>query len=386
VSMHNYKSDFDGIVPPKQPGTFTTPGNVPNISDGRFRINDEFIAKNPQIVQDCLNEGFTWEHISAASTPIYKQATIDMIKDPKRIDPIVRKGMTEASASGGALVPLEWITPILAKPGTQLLQSRVTTVPTTTNFSRHPRIKTTDARYPAYPVVASWAGETPASPAEQGANLTVEQIDLAAHELYSYGQMSISLAEDTRAPQLLTEIFNRTVSATTDLALISGDGSSQPYGITEAVSGTPVISNTTTGSAGTITYDDMVNVYYSLPEQYRATACFLCNSNTLKVLAKIKDSQGLPVIQPNAAGTSPHGQIFGRDILVSQFLPDPSTGNIALYVGDWSVAYVMIDRLAPTIRFLDQSGFKNGVYEAVLRCRRGGRVLFPDAARGLKLA
>lgn len=387
MSIHNFSSPTDGIVPAKTPGlTFETKGNHPNIADQRYRIDDRFIDENPQIVADCLREGFTIEHVSAASTPIYKASIVEMVKDPHRIGPIVRKGMTEGNASGGALVPIQWIEPILAKPGTQLLQSRVTTVPTATLTTRHPRVKTTDARYPAYPVVASWAGETPASPAEQGANLTVEQIDLAAHELYCYGQVSISLAEDTRAPQLLTDIFNRTVATTTDNALITGDGTDRPYGINEAVSGTPVISSTTTGTAGTIVYDDIVNVYYSLPEQYRATSAFLCNSNTLKALAKIKDSQGLPIIQPNASGTSPHGTIFGRDILVSQFLPDPTTGNIALYVADWSQTYVMTQRLAPTVRILDQPGYKNGVYECVLRCRRGGRVLFPDAARSLKLA
>lgn len=384
---HNFSSPADGIMPATVPGeSFTTKGNVPAISNPLYRIDDSFIANNQHLVDDCIREGFTIEHVSAASTPIYKRSFVDMIKDPTRIGPIVRKAMNEASASGGALVPVQWIEPILAKPGTQLLQSRVNTVPTFTLTTRHPRVKTTDARYPAYPVVASWAGETPASLADQGSNLTVEQIDLAAHELYCYGAVSISLAEDTNVGSMLIDIFNRTVATTTDNALITGDGTDRPYGINEAVSGTPVISSTTTGSAGTIVYDDIVNVYYSIPEQYRATSAFLCNSNTLKALAKIKDSQGLPIIQPNASGTSPHGTIFGRDILVSQFLPDPSTGNIALYVGDWAQTYTLTQRLAPTVRILDQPGLKNGVYEAVLRCRRGGRVLFPDAARSLKLA
>lgn len=359
--------------------------NIPKITDRRFLIDDDWIESNPAIIKSCLDEGFSAENIAAASTLDYRRGVVDLLRDPSRTpSEIVRKGMTEAGG-GSALVPIQWIPAVMGSPGTYMLQSRVNIMPVTTRISRTPRLKSTDSRYTAYPVVASWAGETPASPTDQSSNLTIEMIEVTASELYCYGGISISLAEDSNALTILPEIFRRSVATATDEALVSGDGSNKPFGINEASGGVPLIGSVTTGSAGAISYDDLVNTYFAVPEQYRATSAWLTSSASLKLVSKVKDSQGLPVLQPNASGGG-HGQIFGRDVLVSEFLPAPTTGNVAIYCGDFKTGYVMTERLAPTIRVLDQPGYKNGVYEAVLRCRRGGRLVFPDAIRSIKIA
>ena len=382
-------------------GHYPQPGMVhPGLVNKAYRPE---IEPKGETVEAYLAEGYSLDTIEKACTPAYKREILKFMRSGGRdyagAGDIVRKAFTEGVAAGtagggAALVPIQWSELIMTPPQAGMLQDAVRTIPTTTLTTRFPRVKTTDNKYPAYPVTVSWGGETPASPTDQGSNMTVEQIDINVNEVWAYGLFSISLLEDNAygLSTLIPDIFQKSLAVATDLAIISGSGSSQPYGLTES-SVVTQITATTTGAV--ITYQDLINMFYQTPQQFRTEGAWLMNSATLGAIAGLVDSQSRPLFLPNYGfiGATPgggttwaNGSLLGRPIIISENVPSLSAtaGTLPLYYADWKSAYYMLDRVSPTIKVNDQPAYKNGSYEFVLRARRGGRVVQPNAIRVLK--
>lgn len=391
--VYDVKATPGGYVP--QPGMFKVNLTNKNLIPA--------IEPKPETVEAYLSEGYSEETITKACTPQFTREVLKFMRSGGRdyagAGELVRKAFTEGVAAGtagggAALVPIQWSELIMTPPQAGMLQDAVRTIPTTTLTTRFPRVKTTNNIYPAYPVTVSWGGETPASPTDQGSNLTVEQIDINVNEVWAYGLFSISILEDNAygLSTLIPDIFQKSLAVATDAAIIAGTGSSQPYGLTETGVVTQITA-TTTGAV--ITYQDVINMFYQTPQQFRATGAWLMNSSTLGAIASLVDTQNRPLFLPNYGfiGATPgggttwaNGSLLGRPIIISENMPSLSVtaGTLPLYYGDFKAAYYMLDRVSPTIKVNDQPAYKNGSYEFVLRARRGGRVVQPNAIRVLK--
>lgn len=388
----------------------TPPGHTPQpgMILGSYKVNIVQKAFLPEIepkgatVEAYLAEGYSLETIEKACTPEYKREIIKFMRSGGRdyagAGDIVRKAFTEGVAAGtagggAALVPIQWSELIMTPPMAGMLQDSIRTIPTTALTTRFPRVKTSDSKYPAYPVTVTWGGETPASPTDQGSNLTVEQIDINVNEVYAYGLFSISLLEDNAygLSTLIPDIFQKSLMVATDAAIVSGSGSSQPYGLTESNTLTTITGTVATGDK--IGYKDLTALFYGTPQQFRTNGAWLMNSTTLGKLANLLDSSNRPIFLANYGfiGDVPgggsswlNGSLLGRPIIISENVADlATTGNRALYYADFKSLYYMLDRVSPTIKVNDQPAYKNGAYEFVLRARRGGRIVQPNAGRVL---
>jgi len=385
-------------------GTFPQPGMI----NGNYRVTIANKAFVPEIepkshtIEAYLADGYSHDTIEKACTPAYKREILKFMhsggRDYSGAGEIVRKAFSEGVAAGtagggAALVPIQWAELIMTPPMAGMLQGAVRTIPTSVLTTRFPRVKTTDVKYPAYPVTVSWGGELPSSPSDQGSNLTVEQIDINVNEVWAYGLFSISLLEDNAygLSTLIPDIFQKSLMVATDAAIVSGSGSSQPYGLTESGVLTTVTGTVSTGDK--IAYKDLLNLFYGTPQQFRANGSWLMNSNTLKAISALQDSSNRPLFLPNYGfiGDTPgggsnwlNGSLLGRPIIISENVPDlTTTGNRGLYYADFNSMYYMLDRVSPTIKVNDQPAYKNGAYEFVLRARRGGRIVQPNAGRVL---
>lgn len=85
------------------------------------------------------------------------------------------------------------------------------------------------------------------------------------------------------------ELCSRKLRDTEETTFVAGDGSGKPTGIRSAnfASINQVGAN--------FDYDDLVNLFYELPEQYRQNAIFMTSSAGMKLLRKLKDLQGNPI-------------------------------------------------------------------------------------------
>jgi predicted phage gp36 major capsid-like protein len=90
-----------------------------------------------------------------------------------------------------------------------------------------------------------------------------------------------------------------TASWVKEEAFFVGDGSKKPTGILADTGGAPVAK--TTASATAVTFDEVLDLLYSLKTPYRAKASFVTNDSTMKMLRKLKDSNGQYLWQPSTS-------------------------------------------------------------------------------------
>jgi HK97 family phage major capsid protein len=125
-----------------------------------------------------------------------------------------------------------------------------------------------------------------------------------------------------------------------DSVFILGTGVGMPMGIvTEAAQGN--IVSVQSGAANAQTYAGLVNLWKELPAQYRMRASWLMNSVTCGQLALLEDTVGNPIFPTNEIPSV----LFGRPMVISEFMPDGDTdGNNAIIFGDFSF-YGIADRM-----------------------------------------
>jgi HK97 family phage major capsid protein len=117
---------------------------------------------------------------------------------------------------------------------------------------------------------------------------------------------------NTSSTNIINYISNlsaRSIVSTEETAFMAGDGSSKPTGLRLASMGTVA------QVGAKLEYDDLVNLYFTLGEQYRANSVFLTSTAGMKLIRKLKDNDNLPIFDTNV------GTIFGRPLIESTDIP-----------------------------------------------------------------
>ena len=87
--------------------------------------------------------------------------------------------------------------------------------------------------------------------------------------------------------QHLIRRFARNFGRAETNAFINGTGEQEPTGILNDTNGADVALTTTS-----ITYDDMISLYFSAKPEYRSRGVWLMNDETAMALRKLKDADG----------------------------------------------------------------------------------------------
>lgn len=115
-----------------------------------------------------------------------------------------------------------------------------------------------------------------------------------------------------------------------------GTGINQPEGIATGLSGGVPFAGATA-----ITTDELIDLQHVLDPAYRTgTQRWMFNDNTLKLLRKLKDSDGNYVWQPGMVQGAPD-VILGDPYIVNQAMPDPTSGNVSVLYGDFTRGYII---------------------------------------------
>jgi HK97 family phage major capsid protein len=100
-------------------------------------------------------------------------------------------------------------------------------------------------------------------------------------------------------------------------------------------------SNTvTTGTIATVKYADLVSLFAAVDPAFTDSSTFTMNSNTRSVLMQIVDTLGRPIFLPAVTSGAPD-TLFGRPVVLNQFLPNVATGNVAIQFGSYSDGYLL---------------------------------------------
>lgn len=157
--------------------------------------------------------------------------------------------------------------------------------------------------------------------------------------------------------------------------LTTGTGTGQPFGIvTGAASG----KVGTTGQTLTVTYDDLVDLEHSVDPAYRGRGSYMMHDQSLKVLRKLKDTQGRPIFVPGYESGNPGGapdRIMGRTIQISQEMPVMAANAKSILFGDFSkyIARRVMD--LTLFRMTDSAFTLNGQVGFVAFNRWGGNLI-----------
>ena len=145
----------------------------------------------------------------------------------------------------------------------------------------------------------------------------------------------------------------------------SGTGSTS--GLHSLATYDQLTTNGNTVGANNISYVDVINFIYALPQQYWTTnAKFVISPILLNAIRALRDSNGAPIFNRNE-GLSVDGivgTLLGFDVVVNKYCDTPSqttTGSAGtnslypMYFADWSRFHTIVDRLNMVMRRYDQT-------------------------------
>jgi HK97 family phage major capsid protein len=156
-----------------------------------------------------------------------------------------------------------------------------------------------------------------------------------------------------------------------------GTGSSQPRGIGVAAG---VGKTGATGTATSITYDDLVDLEHSVDPVYRTRAGvgYMMHDQSLKAVRKIKDTSGRPVFVPGYEQGNPGGapdRLLGRPIYISQEMPQMAANAKSVLFGDFK-SYIIREVMDLTLfRMTDSAYTLKGQVGFVAFNRQGGNLI-----------
>jgi hypothetical protein len=154
---------------------------------------------------------------------------------------------------------------------------------------------------------------------------------------------------------------------TTSTAAFGSSGTGSNTGLHSLATYDQLTTNGNTVGASNVTYKDLVNMVYALPQQYwTPNARWMVNNVFLSQVRGLTDQYGAPIFNRNE-GLSVDGivgQLLGFDVVVNSYVDAPAqatTGNAGTnslypaYFCDWSRFHTIIDRLNMVMRRYDQT-------------------------------
>lgn len=277
------------------------------------------------------------------------------------------------ATAGGNTVPTDFVTRLyehLIETAT-LLQAGATTFNTTSGENIEMPITTSHG--------------TAALVAESG---TIPQSDPAFGKrtlgAFKYGVLILAPSElltDTAVDLegYLARQAGRAVGNALGAHLVTGTGTAQPAGL---MNSTTLGVTTGTGVAGVPTFDNMIDLLYSVIGPYRNSpnAAWLIKDTTAGALRKLKDSSGRYLWEPSLTAGAPD-RILGYPVLTDPNVAATGVNNKSVAFGDLSTYYV---RLVNSVRFERSDDFKFDTDQVAFRCLIRGDGLLLDQSGAVK--
>lgn len=223
---------------------------------------------------------------------------------------------------------------------------------------------------------AKWTGEE-ALDVKEGID-DFKRYGIAAHRLAAIVRMGNEFSGDLQfdIEDYLTTAFAKKFAKAEDAAFIGGDGVNKPAGILHTEGGAEI--GVTSAATDSISFDELIRLYFSVKQDYRSNAVWLINDETALMLRSLKDDAGNFLWRGNAES------LMGRPVVISNAMPSIAPGVKPVAFGDFSYYWVVV-RFPLTTRALDEM--------FAVRNQRGylgyefldGRLIRPEAVKVLQM-
>jgi HK97 family phage major capsid protein len=167
---------------------------------------------------------------------------------------------------------------------------------------------------------------------------------------------------------------------TAEIAYMSGSGAGQPLGVfTASADGISTARDVSTGNTATeIKTDNLINVKYSIKQQYQAYLQWIFHRDAIKMIAKLKDGNGQYLWQPSIQAGQPD-RLSGIPLNMSEYAPNTfTTGLYVGILGDFK-NYWIVDSLAMEMQALVELYARTNQIDYIARMETDGMPVLEEA-------
>lgn len=196
---------------------------------------------------------------------------------------------------------------------------------------------------------SGWVGETDARP-ETGTP-TLASFRPSYGELYANPKATQKMLDDAffDVEAWLTEEIAQTFAQQLDAAIVAGNGTNKPKGILayplaqtdDNARPYGTIEKVHTGTAGSFSADNLIDLVHKLRPGYRQGAKFLMAGTTAAAVRKLKDSTGQYLWTPGLGGQP--ATLLGYPIVEDENMPVVAASANAIVFGDLRRAYKLVN-------------------------------------------
>lgn len=196
---------------------------------------------------------------------------------------------------------------------------------------------------------------------------TVGKMTLNAYKYGQLIQISSELLADSGVDIVgfVAKDLARALARVTDTDYVLGNGSGKPQGVMTAI-GTAVTGGT--GVAGVPTFDNLIELVYSINAEYRANgAQFFMRDATAGKIRQLKDNDGQFLWQPSTQAGQPD-RLLSYPVITDPNVAAAGTASNSVAFGDFSAFYIR-DVGSLRIERSDEYAFANDMatWRSVLR-------------------
>jgi len=369
------KRDKDGLLTDEDIKTYNEmEAKIKALGDEINRMKDQELLENElkkaTSVPLTQKPGMNEELKTGRASDTYKKAMLNALRSNfRQVSNILQEGN---DSSGGYLVPDEYDARLIQGLTDENILRKLGTVIKTSGQHKINIAGTKPA--------AAWVDE--GEPLSFG-DATFNQINLDAHKLHVAVKVTEELLYDNAfgLENYLIDQFAKALANAEEEAFLNGNGEGKPLGIFASTGGGEVA--VTTASSTAITYDEIVNLVYSLKRPYRKNAKFILNDQTIATLRKLKDGNGQYIWQPALQAGEPD-RLLGYEVLTSAYVPTIAAGAPVIAFGDFSY-YNIGDRGVRSFAELKELFAGNGMIGFVAKERVDGKLVLSEAVKILKI-
>jgi HK97 family phage major capsid protein len=197
-------------------------------------------------------------------------------------------------------------------------------------------------------------------------------------------QVSMELLQDSffDIGTILRDLLAERIGRITNTHFTTGDNTGKPQGV---VTGSTVGKVGIVGQTTAVIYDDLVDLEHSVDPMYRPGSIFMMNDSTLKVIKKLKDSQGRPIWQPGLTASLQTGQeafnsILGYPYVINQDMAVMAANAKSILFGNFS-KYIIRDVREFTLLRLEERYAEYGQVGFLAFTRSDGRYINTAAVK-----
>ena len=205
---------------------------------------------------------------------------------------------------------------------------------------------------------------------------------LGAHKVGGIIKVSEELLQDSgfNLEKYLIGLAERRYNTAEDTAFANGSGSGAPTGLfqTSSVGGVSVTGfQGAVSASAVITANDLIDTFHALKRSYRARASWVTSDTLVKMIRKLKDSDGQYIWQPGLTAEQPD-RIQNRPVLVTEGHPTVAAAAKSIIFADLAQYYI-VDRIGMSVLRLGEKYADTGQVGFRFSKRTEGKMIDPKA-------